>query len=229
MFNSLVAFEGMDCAGKTTQAQLLKEWLYRIIEHGDEGYYPALLKSERFSNSLSNRVRHIIDTAPANAYTEALLFGVELSQENMEIEQLAHDEDTLIEYLITDRTELSLIAYQGGGRGLSDYHIDSVLSGIYRPLLGYITALTILLDIPAPMVRERVLKRGNADRTEMESVEFFARVRHKYLEAASKHGQVCVVDATKSVEEVHAEIVAVIEGRLNIDQNPPQSIVLPGA
>lgn len=227
MIHSAITFDGMDCTGKTTQIRMLKKYLDERF--GDAAkktklpnWQPTMIKSGMGHSRACEKIKAILRDCPMNAHTEALLFAAALSHGNAEIEELADDRERFVDYLLVDRSALSLVAYQCGGRGLSteNWRELSILKTIYwRRLEGGIY-LNLLLDAPAEIVCERIQKRGNADRIERESVEFFKRVREKYLEIAHECNAedkglrppaYHIVDATKSIDEVHADIVDIFE------------------
>jgi dTMP kinase len=66
--------------------------------------------------------------------------------------------------------------------------------------------LTFYLDISAKKSKERISSR-KMDRMESESVEFFEKVRHGYLEIAKNNpSRIVCLDANKSIEELKTEI-----------------------
>jgi dTMP kinase len=73
--------------------------------------------------------------------------------------------------------------------------------------------MTLLLDAPVQLALGRARSRsGQADRIEQEAVEFFQRVRAKYLEIARREpDRVRVVDATRTPDEVAAAIARHLE------------------
>ena len=107
-------------------------------------------------------------------------------------------------FVVGDRHDLSTVAYQGGGRGVSLEVIRSAKNmaiGDFRP------DLTFLLDISPEQGFERVRKRAEAsDRFENERLEFFRRVRKAYLDAARDDSSIEVIDASRTESEVTADI-----------------------
>jgi dTMP kinase len=67
--------------------------------------------------------------------------------------------------------------------------------------------LTVLLDLPADLaIARRSTKGTEPDRLESEKVEFFERARNEYLRLA-KEPRFLIVDARKTVEQIHAEVL----------------------
>ena len=101
--------------------------------------------------------------------------------------------------MIGDRHDLSTQAYQGGGRGIDQTMLatlrDAVL-GDFRP------DLTLYLDVTPEVGLKRARARGELDRIEQESFDFFNRTRARYLELAEQDASIRTIDATQSLDEV---------------------------
>jgi len=76
---------------------------------------------------------------------------------------------------------------------------DAVL-GDFRP------DLTLYLDVTPEVGLKRARARGELDRIEQESLDFFNRTRARYLELASQDSSIRTIDATQSLEEVTRSI-----------------------
>lgn len=98
-------------------------------------------------------------------------------------------------WVLCDRFTDSTFAYQGGGRQLDISRIE----GLEQWVLGELRpALTLLLDAPVEIGRERAGKRSAPDRFEQERDAFFNRVRDMYLlRAENDPVRMKVVDASK--------------------------------
>ena len=113
--------------------------------------------------------------------------------------------------VVCDRFTDSSIAYQGGGRGIDDARITALKNWLKIDLDPDIT---FLFDIPVNTGLERAGKRSQADRFETETMDFFTRVRNKYLEMAKKHSRFRVIDAEQSIQEVQQSIQAHLDRSL---------------
>ena len=105
------------------------------------------------------------------------------------------------------------MAYQGYGRGID----LAVVESLNKVVIGnHWPDLTVLIDIDPVLSLGRARDRNRNDtvdegRFERESLDFFARVRHGYLEIARKHpGRVRVVSGEQPVETLHREIVGLL-------------------
>ena len=107
-------------------------------------------------------------------------------------------------WVISDRFVDASRAYQGGGRGLPDGVIDSLAD---FALDGLKPDATLLLDAPPEIGLARADRRGAKDRFESETLDFFARVRQRYLDlAAAEPDRFIVIDASGTLEEVEKDV-----------------------
>ncbi|MEN9359832.1 MAG: hypothetical protein RL095_1367 [Verrucomicrobiota bacterium] len=114
------------------------------------------------------------------------------------------------DWVICDRFFYSTYAYQGGGRGLPDSDIDA----IRKASLGdFAPSLVLLLDLDPEIGLERARGRGALDRFEREKIDFFTRVRRKYLELAALDSSFRVIDASRSRAEVEDAVLAALPVR----------------
>lgn len=111
--------------------------------------------------------------------------------------------------VIPDRFTDATYAYQSGGRGVSSEKVallEDFVQGSLRP------DMTLLLDAPIEVGMERARNRGKLDRFEEEKMEFFNKVRNKYLERANLESErFKIVDATQSLDHVQAAIYVLID------------------
>lgn len=105
------------------------------------------------------------------------------------------------------------MAYQGYGHGLGREPIER----LYEVAVGgFAPDLTLILDIPpeAGVTRAHARHDGE-DRYERMDLSFHRRLRDGFLEIAGREPQRCVViDASGSVDEVHAAILKAVADRL---------------
>ncbi|MDQ3056173.1 MAG: dTMP kinase [Pseudomonadota bacterium] len=194
----LVTLEGGEGAGKSTVLAALRSFL---IECGDD----VVCTREPGGTPLAERIRDLLlarDHETPSAETELLLMFAARAQ---------HVRETILPalqrgaWVVSDRFTDASYAYQGGGRALDMQFITS----LERHVVSIEPGLTLLLDVPVAVGRERASGRGLADRIESEQDAFFERVHDTYLaRAAAEPKRFRVIDATQSPEAVAAEAVA---------------------
>jgi dTMP kinase len=113
--------------------------------------------------------------------------------------------------VVGDRFNLSTIAYQVAGRGLSRTDVEAALQIATR---GLVPDLTIVLDVPVAVGRERQrAARKVRDRIEREDDTFHTRVREAYRTASGPG--IVHIDASqpkKAVQQAAWREVAAITG-----------------
>jgi len=181
----LIAFEGGEGAGKTTQARLLAIWLR---EQG----YDVLATQEPGATKMGMRLRALLlDTAHAglSARAETLMYAADRAEHVESVIAPALARGTIV---VTDRYVDSSIAYQGRGRNQPVAEV----AGLNRWATGGVEPdLTILLDLPPAAGLGR--RAPSADRLEAEPADFHERVREGFLaQAAANPDRYLVMDAT---------------------------------
>lgn len=208
-----VSFEGGDGSGKSTQIGLLGDWFTRIG-------YDVLTTFEPGGTELGADLRQLIlhgqDMDPR---TEALLYAADRAHHIASCVRPALDRGAVV---ITDRYLDSSIAYQGGGRELSEKEVEDLSLWATN---GLMPDLTLLLDLDPAIGVARV--PGGLDRLERAGAEFHVRTRQAYLARAAAHpDRISIIDAAGPVEQVHAQIVAAVGARLGFDV--PTSVAVTG-
>ena len=196
----LITFEGIDRSGKTTQAGLLADAL------GDK----ALLVREPGGTPAAEQIRELVkDTAlELSPIAETLLFGAARAELVATVIRPALAEGRIV---ICDRYIDSTVAYQGGARGLGIERVEELNRWITE---GLEADLTFLLDILPSKASSRP---GTPDRLEAEGEALQAAVAVAYEELAARHSDRYVrIDATRTSEAVHAEVLALTRDRLSV-------------
>lgn len=190
-----ITFEGADGCGKTTQLNLLKEYL--INKNFD-----VLVTREPGAKGLGEKLRDILlnyDGEVSNR-CESFLFLADRAQHIDTIVKPAIEKGQIV---LCDRHTDSTVAYQGYGRGIDIDQINK-LNNIATD--GLKPDLTFVFDIDI----ETSMSRVGAEKDRMESAgnEFFNRVRNGYLQIAKNEPQrVKVIDATKSIDKVFESVL----------------------
>ena len=202
-----ITVEGIEGVGKSTQVARLSSALGALgIDH--------VVTREPGGTPLAERIRGIVLTAREESMpptAELLLMGAARAVHIANRVQPSLRAGT---WVICDRFTDATYAYQGGGRQLRIDHIrelESMVQGMLRP------DLTILLDAPVEDALARARRRNAGapdDRFERERSEFFERVRNVYrARAAAEPKRIAVVDATRSIDEVGAQILEQLKVR----------------
>jgi dTMP kinase len=191
----LIAFEGGEGAGKTTQARLLAIWLR---EQG----YDVIATHEPGATKVGMRLRALLlDTAHTgmSARAETLMYAADRAEHVDTVIGPALRRGAVV---VTDRFVDSSMAYQGRGRNLP----ISEIAGLNQWATGGLRPdLTILLDLPP--VAGLVRRAPSADRLEAEPTEFHQRVREGFLaQARAEPQRYLVLDATRPPEQLSREI-----------------------
>lgn len=197
-----ITFEGADGCGKTTQMDLLAEYLKN---NGKE----VLLTREPGGKGLGEKVREILlnYNGDVSDRCESFLFLADRAQNIDIIVNPAVEEGKIV---LCDRHIDSTVAYQGYGRGLDIERIN-MLNNLATN--GYKPDLTFVFDIDVETSMKRVGKEK--DRMESAGIDFHNRVRKGYLELAKQEPKrIKVLDATKSIEEIHNEVIKIINEKL---------------
>jgi dTMP kinase len=186
-----IVFEGIDGGGKSTQIKMLTEYIkdkgYDVEFHFEptEGVIGKILWTYMKSKDRS-----------FSPETEALLFAADRIEHSKNIKKALQEGKVVI----SDRYIHSSLAYQGAA-GVDLPWMRSLNRYVLKP------SLVILLDIDPEKSLERV---SNRDKTVFEEIEYLKKVRKEYLRYYNS-GELSVIDATKSINEVHLEIVKLVE------------------
>jgi dTMP kinase len=193
-----ITFEGADGCGKTTQLNMLKDYL-------ESKGYQVVLTREPGGKGLGETLRNILLNYEEEVSNrcESFLFLADRAQNIDIIVNPAIEKGKIV---LCDRHADSSVAYQGYGRGLNIEEIktlNSLATGNKKP------DLTLVFDVDIETSMSRVGKEK--DRMESSGMDFFNRVRNGYLEIAkSEPNRVKILDATKSIEEIHQEVIKIV-------------------
>lgn len=203
-----ITFEGTEGCGKSTQIKLLAE---RLQAAGKA----ARVAREPGGTPIGEEIRHLLKHSEAShamtAETELLLMCASRAQLVREVIRPALDAGEIV---LCDRFLDSTVAYQGHGRGLDADMVRAVIDfavGKTRP------ELTLLLAIPLEVSEARRVRRGvdgpgARDRMEEADREFFRRVERGYQAIAqAEPGRVRVIDATRAIDAVAADVWRCVE------------------
>ena len=209
MAAKFITLEGIEGAGKTTVADRITQSLRArgITVHATREPGGTKVAEGIRSLVLNRGEEHISATAET-----LLMFGAR----QVHVDNLIRPSLTRGEWVICDRFTDATHAYQGGGRGVDHALIDRLANAVHGDLQPDVT---LLLDVPVRVGLERMqARRGAVDRFEVESAQFFDRVRTRYLELARAQPQrFRIIDATARLDEVCESAIAALESALGLE------------
>ncbi len=190
-----IVFEGIDLSGKSTQAKILAEKLGPA----------AILTREPGGTPIGEQVRGIVlhHDGPIDPMTEAYLMAAGRAAHVRRVIRPALEADQI---LVSDRHVGSSIAYQGAGRRLG----ESVVAEINRHAVdGLAPDLTLVIDIPNEVFRERRAAKQGLDRIERQGQDFFERVAESFRRQSSLPNH-ALIDGVGSIEEVAERVLGAV-------------------
>jgi dTMP kinase len=198
MAERLIAIEGLDGAGKTTQVSMLA---LSLAPH-------EVVAFPRYDTFFGRQIRMLLDgvggvsAQTVDPRSMALWYALDRAQ-------WARDRKTAPDgVVLLNRYTLSNAVYQSArsGEDLFDwvFQLEYEELGLPRP------DVTVILDVPPDVSRQRVTHRDGAGDVYERAADLMARVRDGYLSAAARLPDVVVVSAAGPPEAVHAEVLAAI-------------------
>ncbi|MCW8399603.1 dTMP kinase [Legionella sp. PATHC038] len=193
----LIVIEGLEGAGKSTAIKTVTELLAkREIQTLTTREPGATAIGEILRELIKNpKYRDVLDDR-----SELLLLYTARIQLLEEVIKPALRQGI---WVIADRFELSTMAYQGGGRRLDQEMIHKLSSFALR---GFKPDLTLYLDINPEEGMMRVKSRGEFDRIEQQSIDFFHRVHESYTHHVKMNSNAVMIDARRPLHEVQQAI-----------------------
>ena len=202
-----ITLEGGEGAGKSTQIQVIKDYL---LTCGND----VVVTREPGGTSEGQEIRNLLVSGDKDKWSplsETLLI---LADRAAHLEHVIRPALAEGKYVVCDRFFDSTKAYQGvaGGLGLD------VIHNLQQPVLGKtLPDVTLLLDIDPEKGLRRAQERGGELRFESKTLAYHRTLRNAFLDfAAQEPERIFVIDADRDVEAVSADILAVLDERLNV-------------
>ena len=203
MNNLFITFEGGDGSGKSTQVNLLKDYL-------DNLNFETIKTREPGGTPSAEILRDLLTTGEVEKWTpmsEALLMWASRYEHLIQVIEPALNSGKNV---ICDRFYDSTYAYQGVAHNLG---IDK-MEKLKKIIIGDIEPdVTFVLDIDPKIGLKRSLDRPNQEnRFESYNIDFHNKIRSAFLEIAKKNKNRCVVvDASLNEQEINNLIITVID------------------
>lgn len=191
-----VVFEGGDGVGKTTQVDLLCEWL---VDAGHE----VVKTFEPGDSTVGAMIRQIVldpATGEMSPRAEALLYAADKAQHVYSLVRPALQRGAVV---VCDRYVDSMLAYQGGGRVLQLEDVERIARWATEDLRP---DLTVVLDAE---LSQGVHAKSSKDRLESAGDVFHERTRLFFLDLARREPErYLVLNARASREEIAGKVAA---------------------
>ncbi|EAR09747.1 dTMP kinase [Reinekea blandensis] len=204
MSAQFITIEGLEGAGKTTQAEVLCNWLT------DRGI-SFVRTREPGGTPIAEKIRDLVlahHDERMDPYTELLMVFAARQQH---VETLIKPALVNGQWVVSDRFTDATYAYQGGGRSLGANYIQQLEQLV---LGGFQPDTTFWFDCDAQTGLNRARARGSLDRIEQEALSFFNRARAAYEQRALQQPQRFVrLDASQTVEAVSEQLIQALEAR----------------
>ena len=191
-----IVMEGPDGSGKTTQINLLKEYL-------EEAGYECLITREPGGTVIGEEIRQLIlnpEHKEMSPVTEMLLYAASRAQLVHEVIGPALEEGKIV---ISDRFVDSSIVYQGIARKLGISTVSAVNApgiGIYRP------DGIFFIDLSEAEGLRSKKEQKNLDSMEQEGIDFHHRVSEGYRKVLSGRPEVMKIDGGRSIDTIQKKI-----------------------
>ena len=191
-----IVMEGPDGSGKTTQINLLEQYL-------KEAGYECLITREPGGTVIGEEVRELIlnpEYKEMSPVTEMLLYAASRAQLVHEVIGPALEAGRIV---ISDRFVDSSIVYQGIARNLGISTVAAVNApgiGIYRP------DGIFFIDLSEAEGIHRKKNQKKLDRMEQESIDFHHLVSEGYRKVLAERPEVIKIDGGKDIDVIQKKI-----------------------
>jgi len=209
MRSRLISFEGIDGSGKSTQINLLSDWLA-------DNNMEFIIVREPGGTSISERIRDILldkKNLQLCSESESFLF---LSARAQLVSEVIRPALKRGKFVICDRFIDSTMAYQGYGRGMDLFQLKAMNN---MAIGECIPGQTFLLDVD---IKNSIQRRSDSEDDRMESVgiNFLSKVRDGYIQLGSQFSnRIILLDSKEDKVSIFKKITAQmcsIYGELNV-------------
>ncbi len=209
-----ITIEGIEGVGKSTQ-------MSRLVAAIESAGYEVVTTREPGGTPTAELIRNVVlghAEEPISDIAELLLM---FASRSLLVENVIRPALDSGKWVVSDRFVDASRAYQGGGRGIPMDRVNDLADWVLRDLKP---DLTVLLDAPVDVAMARTDRRGGHDRLDSERADFYTRVRQAYLDLVdSEPERFALVDASGTLDEVSAEIDAVVRALLSDKKSRKES------
>ncbi|WP_029520456.1 dTMP kinase [Persephonella sp. IF05-L8] len=199
-----ITFEGVEGAGKSTQAKLLYQYL---IDNGKE----AILTKEPGGTKTGQKIRQILLEKTDEIFPPVAELMLYEADRNFHIHNLIKPSLQQGRYIICDRFTDSTLAYQGYARGLN-INLIKQLNEIATE--GIKPDITFLIDIPVEEGLKRIKQTRQADRIEDEDIRFHKRLREGFLKIAeNEKDRIVVLNGLETPDNIFKKVIEILKNR----------------
>ena len=194
MAGLFIVFEGIECSGKSTQADMLAKY---CLSHD----IPFISVREPGSTPFGEKVRSLVLQENCSPEAEFLAFSSSRAQLVSEVINPALAQEKII---ICDRFFYSSLVYQGFARGL---HMESLQVVSQFATGGLIPDFTFLINLDFEIAQKRLAIKKGRDRIENAGSDFHRKVYDGYQELAKHYQNITPIDGDNSAEHIHSSIL----------------------
>ncbi len=199
-----ITFEGIEGAGKSTQAKMLYEYFIKNRKK-------SILTREPGGTDLGRKIREILLNPSQEIFPPIAELMLYEADRNIHIHNVIKPYLERGYYVISDRFTDSTLAYQGYARGLN---IELVKNLNKTASEGITPDLTFLIDIPVEEGMSRIHRIRKKDRIEQEDIVFHKRLREGFLKIAEMEKErIVVLDGKKDKYLIFYEILEILKKR----------------
>ncbi len=199
----LIAFEGIDGSGKTTQIILLKEELDRLL------YQTLITKAKKPSQETA--FKKFLKTFEIASDSLSYMFLYQaLHRKQFEKTVAALENGNIV---LADRWSGSFFVYHLNFGPLSKGPREHVALLNTLAFENLKPDMTFLLDVPPQIAFERRVRRGETDTFDADTVCFYEAVHEKCRAFAEENGWI-VIDGTLPIETIHRQIWDMVSEKL---------------
>jgi dTMP kinase len=190
----LIAVEGIDGAGKTTQVELLVQFLEKAgqcvlrSKEPTDGYWGQIIRRSAANGRLS--------------VAEELTAFMEDRKQHLQEKILPAL--ALGQTVVLDRYYYSTAAYQGVRRGNVEEILSKVLESAPEP------DVVLLLDVPPEVGFARISDKRKETPNAFEGIDNLRAVRAVFLQLSNARQRICVIDGSKTIADVHLSVLTTL-------------------